>query len=99
MRTFILGLMFLAVPALAVAQQADFQEEPIEARVQMEQTTPAAAVDAADAETVEGELAEVRSHRVVEEAAVQDGGPTTMRWWWLVGAIVVGGILVAVLVG
>lgn len=94
MRNLFLALICLTVPAVAVAQQADIPEEPTPVRVQLEQTVPAAA-DVANGEAAGVETAEVRSTRVVDEAAAQAGDPTTARWWWLVGAIVVAGVLLA----
>jgi hypothetical protein len=100
MRALILTLALIAVPALAVAQQAELQSDLSTPKVQLENTTPAAPAPAADVADTEGsdyQPVTVESSSASDAAAAQAGDPTTARWWWLVGAIVVGGILLAVL--
>lgn len=100
MRALILTLALIAVPALAVAQQAEIQGDLSTPKVQLERTTPATPAPAADVADTEGsdyQPVTVESRSAPDAAAAQAGDPTTARWWWLVGAIVVGGILLAVL--
>jgi hypothetical protein len=100
MRALILTLALIAVPALAVAQQADVQGDLATPKVHLETTTPATpapAADLADTEGADYAPVTVESSSAADDAAAQAGDPTTARWWWLVGAIVVGGILLAVL--
>jgi hypothetical protein len=98
MRTLVLALAFLALPAMAVAQQADQTTDFKAPQVEIQQSTPSspAAVDVVQAERTDRSQADVQSQTVVDDAAIQ-GGPTTQSWWWLVGAIVLAGILLAVL--
>lgn len=100
MRALVLTLALFAVPALAVAQQADLQDEAATPQVQLQKTTPASpapAADAADTEVPADQPVTVESSSAADDAPAQAGDPTTARWWWLVGAIVVAGILLAVL--
>jgi hypothetical protein len=99
MRVLVLVLAFLAVPALAAAQQAiDAPAEDLVPRVELQQSaTPAPAT--ADVAEMEGTglqpvTVEARSQKV--DAAAQAGDPTQARWWWLVAAIVVGAIIATV---
>jgi hypothetical protein len=100
MRALVLTLALFAVPTLAVAQQAELQDEAATPQVQLQNTTPASTAPAADVVDTEGsddQPVTVESSSAADDAAAQAGDPTTARWWWLVGAIVVGGILLAVL--
>lgn len=99
MRTIVLILTFLAVPALAVAQQpVDLDTDAAPPQVELQQTTtqataPADAIDIDDARTVP---ATAERNMDVDDTALQ-AGPESRSWWWLVGAIVVGGIILAVI--
>lgn len=99
MRTLIVALAFLAFPAMAVAQQADQSAELTPPQVEMQQTTPSspASVDAVETERSDHNQSEVQSQTMSNDAAAQVGDPTQQRWWWVVGAIVVAGIILAVL--
>jgi hypothetical protein len=100
MRVLVLTLAFLAFPALAFAQQASQDAgEPTSPRVEVQQATPSspAVTDVAGAEGADVEAVSVETHTGATDAAAQAGDPTTTRWWWLVGAIVVAGILLAVI--
>jgi hypothetical protein len=97
MRTLVAVMLMLAIPTFATAQQAD---DPVDINpvVEMERSTTAAssapaAVDA-DASATDVEV-QTREAPVEDAATMQD--PATRQWWWLVGAIVVGGIILAVL--
>lgn len=103
MRTIIgLGLL-LALPTLAAAQQtAQSQEGDAAPVVELQQSVPAPAAAAPAAAT---------SHRAIDtapDAAVDaataeaadvamQAGPESRQFWYLVGAIVVAGIILAVL--
>jgi cytochrome c-type biogenesis protein CcmH/NrfG len=99
MRVLILTVACLALPALALAQQAGERGDLVTPTVQLEQTTPPAqatpaAVDIAEVEAFKERPAEAKTQTLADDAAVlQD--PTTARWWWLVGAIVLAGIILA----
>jgi hypothetical protein len=101
MRVLVLTLAFLALPALAMAQQAapDASGATLPG-VEQQQTVPSspAATGEAGAEGADAQPASVEAHSTAPAAAAaQAGDPTTARWWWLVGAIVVGLILFTVL--
>lgn len=94
MRTLVALMLILAIPTFAAAQQA---AEPADATpvVELERSTPEAnsAVETyAPASDVE---VEKRDAPVEDAAAMQE--PGSRQWWWLVGAIVVGGIILAVI--
>lgn len=97
MRALILTVLFLALPAMAMAQQASETAEIVTPKVQMEQTTPQSApasVDITEVEASEDIPVQAQSQTVADEAAMQPAPPTT-SWWWLVGAIVVAGLILA----
>jgi hypothetical protein len=98
MRNLVLALVFLAVPTLVVAQQADPATDLTVPTVELQQSTPAtpAATDAAGAEPADQAPVDAQSETVTTDAAVMQD-PTQPRWWWLVGAIVVAGIILAVI--
>ena len=100
MRRILLALAFLAVPTLAAAQQTGDADREADPAIGLEQTvTPAPALEAGPTgpNAVTPQLPAVESSRADEPAAVQEGGPQTKQWWWLVGAIVAGGIILAIL--
>lgn len=98
MRRTLLALAFLAVPALAMAQEPDLDLQTAEPTVQLEESVPSApALDATDPDAPAPQLPAVESSRTDQPADLQEGGPTTEGWWWLVGAIVAGGIILAIL--
>lgn len=100
MRVLVLTLAFLAFPALAIAQQADQDADELATpRVELQQTVPSspATVEAVGADGADVQPATVEASTTAADEAMQAGDPTTTRWWWLVGAIVVAGILLAVL--
>lgn len=100
MRRFLLALAFLAVPTMVAAQQQGIADREADPAVELQQSMdPAPTLDAerAGPDEVAPQLPAVESSRADEPAAVQEGGPTTRGWWWLVGAIVAGGIILAVL--
>lgn len=97
MRTIIALVLLLAIPTFAAAQQ---QADPIDAApvVELERSTPApdAGGAALDAEAPETDLElETRDRPMEDAAAMQE--PGSRQWWWLVGAIVVGGLIVALI--
>jgi hypothetical protein len=100
MRTLIVALAFLALPAMVVAQQAEQAADITPPQVEMQQTTapssPASA-DVADAERFDRDQTEVQSQTSADAAVAQAGDPTQRGWWWVVGAIVVAGIILAVI--
>jgi hypothetical protein len=90
-------LLLLAFPTFASAQQADAVEEaPV---VELQQSTPSPSVDPASAHAeAPAPDVEVQSRDIPAEspaAAMQE--PGSRQWWYLVGAIVVGGLILAVL--
>jgi hypothetical protein len=98
MRVFFLVLAFLALPAVALAQQppeAPAEREVPKLEVQQTATPPAVTVEV-ETETADVERAAAETAAQGQDAAAQQpGDPTQARWWWLVGAIVVAGILLA----
>lgn len=97
MRNLIVALVFLALPTLAVAQQADQTADLKPPQVELQQTTPPspATVDVVEKDRTDRQQADVQTQSVANDAAAQAGDPTTTRWWWLVGAIVLAGVLLA----
>jgi cytochrome c-type biogenesis protein CcmH/NrfG len=100
MRVLVLTLAFLALPALAMAQQANGLGDVTTPEVQLEQTTPQsqatpATSDIAEMEAPGDRQVEAQSQTVVNDAAMQQSPAT--NWWWLVGAIVLAGIILAVI--
>jgi hypothetical protein len=98
MRKLVLALAFLALPTLAVAQQAEVTPEFGAPKVEMQQSTPTspAAVDAVSTDRADDAAATTEAPAPADNAAVMQD-PTQPRWWWLVGAIVVAGIILAVI--
>jgi hypothetical protein len=85
----------------APAQNATGGDAAVEARLAPVQT-PAPAVqlqqttgDVKPIQAADRQVADNVNTVVAEEAVRQD--PTTRRWWWLVGAIVVAGVVLAVI--
>ena len=111
MRVVIAALVLLALPTLAAAQQpvnlSDDAPATVDAAaasdaaaaptVRLERSTPDQALGADPGElTVEGPVeAQTRDAPVERDAAFQEMG--SQRWWYLVGAIVVAGVILAVL--
>lgn len=96
MRTLVAVMLMLAIPTFAAAQQAPdaLDAEPV---VELERSTPEVNMtsDMDAAAPVTDLEVEQRDAPVENAAAMQD--PNTRQWWWLVGAIVLGGIILAVL--
>ncbi len=95
MRTLVAVMLFLAIPTFAAAQQAT---DAVEAApvVELQQSTAPTTAAAVDAEAPAPDIQlETQSSQADQPAAMQD--PATRQWWYLVGAIVVGGIILAVL--
>lgn len=98
MRTLVATLLFLAIPTFAAAQQQSdaLGETPVVELQQSQTPAPTAATSSVDAETADTEVQmENRTTQADDVAAMQE--PATRQWWYLVGAIVVGGIILAVL--
>lgn len=111
MRVVIAALVLLALPTLVSAQQpADLVDDvpavmdaaastDAEAAptVRLERSSPDQALGADPGETnVDGPVeAQTRDAPVEQDAAFQDLG--SQPWWYLVGAIVVAGVILAVL--
>jgi cytochrome c-type biogenesis protein CcmH/NrfG len=100
MRVLVLTLAFLALPALAMAQQATDLEDGTAPAVQLEQTTPQSQTaqahnDIAELEAPGDRQVEAQSQTLADDAAMQQAPATS--WWWLVGAIVLAGIILAVI--
>lgn len=96
MRTLVAVMLMLAIPTFAAAQQAPdaLDTEPV---VQMERSTPDVDMTSdmdAQAPVTNVEV-EKRDAPVEDAATMQD--PNTRQWWWLVGAIVLAGVILAVL--
>ncbi len=96
MRTLAPLFLLLALPTFAAAQQADVTDEaPV---VELQQSTAAPTVSPAsmNADAPAPDV-EIQSRDIPAEnpAAMQDAG--SRQWWYLVGAIVVGGLILAVL--
>ena len=96
MRFLIALALILAIPAFASAQQADAAAEAT--TVQLEQSitaddTPYAPVQAGTA--TDAEQATDAADAPTEATAVQE--PASRNWWYIVGAVVVGGLIVALL--
>ncbi len=99
MRTLGTLLLLLAIPTFAAAQQADAADvADLAPVVELEQSTPSPAVSpatvSADAPTPDVEI-QSRDIPAEQPAAMQE--PGSNQWWYLVGAIVVGGLIIALL--
>lgn len=101
MRTLVAVMLFLAIPTFAAAQQASdaLDATPV---VELQQSTAPASVDVTPASpTTQLEASdtdvqmETQNTQAVEAAAMQDA--PNRQWWYLVGAIVVGGLILAAL--
>jgi hypothetical protein len=98
MRRILIALAFLAVPALVEAQQPDADIQEAAPTIQLEESVPGApTLEAVDVDAPAPQLPAVESSRADQPADAQEGGPATREWWWLVGAIVAGGIILAIL--
>jgi hypothetical protein len=108
MRALLPVALMLALAGSAHAQQsqpaqnAAAGDAAVEARLAPTQT-PAPAVqlqkttgDVKPIQTADRQIADEATSAVADEAVVRQD-PTTRRWWWLVGAIVVAGVVLAVL--
>lgn len=96
MKTLVAFMLMLSIPTFAAAQQApeSLDAEPV---IQLERSTPDVNLTSdmdATAPVTDVEV-EQRDAPVEDAAAMQD--PNTRQWWWLVGAIVLGGIILAVI--
>lgn len=94
MRTLVALMLVLAIPTFAAAQQA---ADPADATpvVELERTTPEANTTVERVAPATDVEVEKRDAPVEDAAAMQE--PGTRQWWWLVGAIVVGGLILAVI--
>jgi hypothetical protein len=101
MRTLVAVLLFLAIPTFAVAQQASdaLEATPV---VELQQSTSPTSVDVTppspttQLDAVDADLQVEAQATQANEAAAMQQGPDR-QWWYLVGAIVVGGLILAVL--
>lgn len=97
MRTLVAFILMLAIPTFAAAQQApeSLDAEPV---VELERSTPDVNLTSdMDAEAPVNDVeVEKRDAPLEDAAAMQD--PNTRQWWWLVGAIVLAGVILAVLI-
>lgn len=95
MRTLLSLVLLLAIPAFASAQEADALDATPVVEMQQSNTVtsgPAAVdVEAQDADN------EIQSQDLPTQDAAEMQEPGSRQWWWLVGAIVVGGLLVALI--
>ena len=97
MRTMLLALLLVAIPSLAAAQErtdTDATVPPVELQSSIDQTqltTP----DLAPVEVAPDRDVEARSAPADDAAAAQEVG--SRQFWTIVLAVVVGGIIVAVL--
>lgn len=99
MRTTLIALLALALPTVLTAQEAS-ELDGDAPRVQIEQTTdaaesPAPALDRVDLDAERTVDAENRTSTADEAAAMQE--PRSRNFWYIVLAVVVGGIIVAIL--
>lgn len=101
MRTLVAVMLFLAIPTFAAAQQASdaLEATPV---VELQESTAPASVDATPAspttqlEASDTDLQmETQNTQADEAAAMQE--PATRQWWYLVGAVVVGGLILYLL--
>jgi hypothetical protein len=101
MRMLATAMLFLAIPAFATAQQSTDALEAAPVVELQQSTAPSslnapAAVDGVSAEAPAPDVQlESQSSQADQPAAMQD--PATRQWWYLVGAIVVGGLILAIL--
>lgn len=98
MRTTLIALLALAIPSVIASQEsADLAEDA--PRIQIEQTTDAAESPAPDFDRVDLDAerdADVENRTTTaDDAAVQE--PGSRNFWYIVLAVVIGGIIVAVL--
>ena len=87
-------LLLLALPTFASAQQADVADEaPV---VELQQSTASPTVGPADmsADAPAPEV-EAQSRDLPDESPAAMQEPGSRQWWYLVGAIVVGGLILA----
>lgn len=102
MRTLIAALLLIAIPTFAAAQERADPIDMATPTVQLEQSTPAPAgpapaaqVDVIDRDVDTPVEAEARTAPVDDVVDIQE--PGSRNWWWIVGAVVVGGLIVALL--
>jgi hypothetical protein len=103
MRAVLSMALLLVFAGSAQAQQAQFAPSSNEAAVEA-RLAPAPAqsvqnvqVDVKPIHSSERRVADEARNSVVAEEALVRQDPTTRSWWWLVGAIVVAGIILAVI--
>lgn len=96
MRTLLSLVLLLAIPAFATAQEADVMDATPVVEMQQSNTTVTNAPATVDVEAQDADI-EVQSQDLPTQDAAEMQEPGSRQWWWLVGAIVVGGLIVALL--
>lgn len=96
MRTVLSLVLLLAIPAFASAQEADVLDPTPVVEMQQSNTTVTSSPAAVDVEARDADV-EVQSQDLPIQDAAEMQEPGSRQWWWLVGAIVVGGLLVALI--
>lgn len=96
MRTLLSLVLLLAIPAFASAQQADVLDTTPVVEMQQSNTAATSGPAAVDVEAQDADI-EVQSQDLPTQDAAEMQEPGSRQWWWLVGAIVVGGLLVALI--
>lgn len=96
MRTILSLVLLLAIPAFATAQEADVMDATPVVEMQQSNTTVTSAPAPVDVEAQDADI-EVQSQDLPTQDAAEMQEPGSRQWWWLVGAIVVGGLLVALI--
>lgn len=104
MRTMIALLLVLAIPTFAAAQQQADPVDDVQPVVEMQESAvaptdaaPAANASATDAMDAAGADVEVETRAVPVEDAAEMQELGSRSWWWVVGAVVVGGLILAVI--
>lgn len=98
MRMITLVIAFLALPTLAMAQDPGQATDDVAPTIEVEQSVADEALNDRSMDAADRDQADVEDRTLTpDETAMQEQGPTSRSWWYLVGAIVVGGIIVAVL--
>lgn len=96
MRTLLTAVLLLAIPAFATAQDSDVLDTAPVVEMQQSNTAMTSAPAAVEVEAQDADV-EVQTQDLPSQDAAEMQEPGSRQWWWLVGAIVVGGLLVALI--
>lgn len=94
MRVLLTAIILLALPAALTAQEA---ADEIPAEVQLQQSVSTDLAEPAPSEVVPSIDPAIESADAAEEAAAVVQDPGSRSWWYIVGAVVVGGLILALL--